>query len=110
MATNYKVLGQINPSANTMTNAYSVPSATETVISTITVCNQTGDNVSYSIAVVPNGVMPTADEHFIVRGGAVPAADAIGITLGITLDANDQIRCNTNSGSVSFNVFGSEVT
>lgn len=110
MATNYKVLGQINPTANTMTNAYSVPSATETVISTITVCNQTGDNVSYSIAVVPNGVTPTEDKHFIVRGGAVPAADAIGITLGMTLDADDQIRCNTNSSNVSFNIFGSEVS
>lgn len=109
MATNYKVLGQINPSANTMTIAYTVPSATETVISTITVCNQTGSNVSYSIAVVPNGVT-LDDKHFIVRGGAVPAADSIGITLGITLDADDEIRCNTNSGSVSFNVFGSEVT
>ena len=34
---------------------------------------------------MPNGITPTADKHFIVRGGAV-LCDSIGITLGIALD------------------------
>ena len=40
MATNYKVLGQSIPSATTATTLYTVPAATQAVVSTITVCNQ----------------------------------------------------------------------
>ncbi len=40
MATNYKVLGQSNPSATTATSLYTVPAATQAIVSTITVCNQ----------------------------------------------------------------------
>jgi len=39
MPTTYKVLGQINPSANTATTLYTVPSATQTVVPTITIAN-----------------------------------------------------------------------
>jgi hypothetical protein len=43
MPTTYKVLGQAAPTANTLTDVYTVPSATQAVISTITVCNQTAE-------------------------------------------------------------------
>ena len=109
MATTYKVLGQLNPTANTLSNVYTVPSATQAVISTITVCNQSASNATYSISVSNNGVADNAS-HYIIRGGVVPAADSIGITLGLTLDATDQVRCNTNSANISFNIFGSEIT
>ena len=109
MATTYKVLGQLNPTANTLSNVYTVPSATQAVISTITVCNQSASNASYSISVSNNGVADNAS-HYIIRGGVVPAADSIGITLGLTLDATYQVRCNTNSANISFNIFGSEIT
>ncbi len=56
MATTYKVLGQLNPAANTLSNVYTVPAATQAVISTITVCNQSASNASYSISVSNNGV------------------------------------------------------
>ena len=49
-------------------------------------------------------------KHYVIRGGVVPAADAIGITIGLTLDAADVIRANTNNAKISFNVFGSEVS
>ena len=109
MPTTYKVLGQLNPTANTLSNVYTVPSATQAVVSTITVCNQTASNVSYSIAVAPDGQADNV-RHYIIRGGVVPAADSIAMTLGITIDANDQIRANTNNNSVSFSIFGSEIT
>ena len=109
MPTNvYKVLGQLRPGANTLANVYTVPAANSAVLSSITVCNQTAVNASYSIAIAPDGEAAN-DKHFIVRGGTVPAADSIGITLGLTMDAADQVRCNTNTLNVSFSVFGSEV-
>jgi hypothetical protein len=109
MPTSYKILGQSNPTANTLTAVYTVPSSTQAVISTITVCNQSATNASYSIAVSNNGAADNASQY-IVRGGVVPAADSIGITLGITIDATDIVRCNTSSANVSFNIFGSEIT
>ena len=108
MATTYKILGQAAPTANTLTDVYTVPGATQSVISTITVCNQTATNASYSIAVAQNGAADS-NTQYIIRGGVVPAADSIGITLGITVDASDVIRANTNQANVSFNIFGSEV-
>ena len=109
MATTYKILGQAAPTANSLTDVYTVPSATQAVISTITVCNQTASNASYSISVAANGAAD-ANTQYIIRGGVVPAADSIGITLGITVDAADVIRANTNSANISFNIFGSEIT
>jgi hypothetical protein len=109
MPTTYKILGQAAPTANTLTAVYTVPSATQAVISTITVCNQTASNASYSISVAANGAAD-ANTQYIIRGGVVPAADSIGITLGITVDAADVIRANTNSANISFNIFGSEIT
>ena len=109
MAIVYKVLGQLKPGANTLADLYTVPGSTSAVLSSITVCNQTAANASYSIAIAPNGETAN-DKHFIVRGGVVPQADAVGITLGLTMDAADVVRCNTNTSNVSFNVFGSEVT
>ena len=44
MAQTYKRLGAIAPSANTQTNVYVVPAATEAVVSTITICNQNSSN------------------------------------------------------------------
>ena len=108
MPTTYKILGQAAPTANTLTDVYTVPSATQAVISTITVCNQTAANASYSISVAANGAADS-NTQYIIRGGVVPAADSIGITLGITLDAADVVRCNTNTSNVSFNIFGSEI-
>ena len=108
MATTYKILGQAAPTPNTLTDVYTVPSATQAVISTITVCNQTASNASYSMSVAQDGAADS-NTQYIIRGGVVPAADSIGITLGITVDASDVIRANTNQANVSFNIFGSEV-
>ena len=57
MATTYKVLGQSAPAAATPADLYTVPSATEAIISTINVVNThatTADAIR--IAVRPNGV------------------------------------------------------
>ena len=40
MAVTYKVLGQVAPNANTVSNVYTVPAATQAVISTIIVVNR----------------------------------------------------------------------
>lgn len=109
MPTTYKILGQAAPEGNTLTDVYTVPSATQAVISTITICNQNDTNASYSIAVAQDGAADS-NTQYVIRGGIVPAADGIALTLGITLDATDVVRANSSNSNVSFNIFGSEIT
>jgi hypothetical protein len=108
MATTYKVLAQVNPSATTATTAYTVPSATETVVSTITVANLSTSAVSYRIAVRPDGAT-LANQHYIAYDIALAANDTTALTLGITLNAADVITVYASSANLSFNVYGSEI-
>jgi len=108
MATTYKVLGQVAPSATTATTAYTVPSATQTVISTIVVTNRAASAGTYRIAVRPNGAT-LANEHYLAYDVAIAANDSTALTLGITIDASDVITVYASSANMSFNVFGSEI-
>jgi hypothetical protein len=108
MATAYKVLGQVNPSATTATTLYTVPSATQTVVSTISVCNQAGTAATFRIAVRPAGATLSA-EHYIVYGATVPASDSTMITVGLTLATTDVVTVYASSANLSFNAYGSEI-
>lgn len=109
MPTAYKVLGQSNPAATTLTTLYTVPSSTEAVVSTIAVCNQAGTSATYRIAVRPNGASISA-EHYIVYGATVAASDSVLLTLGVTLGDTDVISVYASSATVSFTAFGSEIS
>jgi hypothetical protein len=109
MPTIYKVLGQSAPAATTLTTLYTVPSATDTVVSTIAICNQAGTSATYRIAVRPAGAS-IANEHYIVYGATVAASDSVLLTLGITLDTTDVISVYASSATMSFSAFGSEIS
>jgi hypothetical protein len=109
MPTTYKVLGQVNPSATTNTTLYTVPSATQAVVSTISVCNQAGTAATFRIAIRIAGSAISAEEY-IVYGATVPASDSTFFTLGLTLAATDVITVYASSANVSFNAFGSEIS
>ena len=108
MAATYKVLGQVNPAATTATTAYTVPSATETVISTITICNTGGYPTTYRIAVRPNGES-LATKHYVVYDTSVAPQSTDTLTLGITLDATDVVTVYAGAATLAFNLYGSEI-
>lgn len=108
MATTYKVLAQSNPSATTNTDLYTVPSATSTVVSTITICNQSSSQGSYRIAVRPAGASIAA-QHYIAYDVPIQANDTTALTLGLTLAATDVITIYATTADLSFGLFGSEV-
>ena len=109
MATAYKVLGQLNPSATTETTLYTAPSSTSTVVSTLTICNQTSSAATYRIAVRPSADSSTAAKHWIVYGATVAASDTTALTLGITLATGDKLQVYASSANLSFSAFGSEI-
>lgn len=108
MATAYKVLGQSAPSATTATTLYTVPASTETVVSSITVCNR-GTAGSYRVAVRPDGAS-LANEHYVVYDAAIPANSTDTLTIGITINASDVVTVYASSANFSFSAFGSEIT
>jgi len=109
MAITYKVLGQSNPSATTATTLYTVPSSTSTVVSTLNVCNQAATAGTFRIAIRPGGESLVA-KHYISYDTSIPANDSITLTIGITLATTDVVTVYASSSTMSFNLFGSEIT
>jgi hypothetical protein len=109
MATAYKVLGQSAPAATTATALYTCPSATQTVISTISVCNRGSSSGTFRISVRPNGAT-LANQHYLAFDAAIAAKDTLFITVGATIDAADVLEVYASTADFSFNAFGSEIT
>jgi hypothetical protein len=105
----YKVLGQEAPAATTNTNVYTVPSATETVVSSIIVANRGNTDGTFRLAVRPDGDT-IADEHYIAYDTPILANDSITMTVGITMNAADVITAYCSSANMSINVFGTEIS
>jgi len=104
----YKVLGQINPTANTLTTIYTVPSGNSAVISTVAVCNQSSTATTFRLAVQPANAT-ISSKHYINFDTNLPANDTVALTLGMTLATTDVISANVPTGTVSITVFGSEI-
>ena len=109
MANAYKVLGQSDLPATTLTDVYTVPSATETVISTVILANRTASAETFRIAIRPNGAT-VSDEHYIAYDVPLAANDSTTLTLGITLDAADVLSVYASAVDMSVNVFGTEIS
>lgn len=108
MATTYKVLGQSNPSATTATSLYTTPAATQTIVSTVTVCNQSATAATYRIAVRVNGAALAASQY-IAYDVSLPGNASDTLTLGLTLGAADIVTIYSSSATMSFAAFGSEI-
>lgn len=108
MTTVYKVLGQSNPTANTMTTVYTVPAGNSAVVSSLVICNQASANANVDVAVCVANTTVTATQY-ITRTSNVIGYDTMILTLGITLAATDTIRVQSSNGNTSVAVFGSEI-
>ena len=109
MATTYKVLGQSAPSAATLTTLYTVPGATSAVVSTVTACNQSATATAIRIAVRPAGA-GIASSHYVAYDLPIGGNETITWTLGMTLATTDVLSVYATLATVSFNLFGVELT
>ena len=109
MAITYKVLGQSNPAANTNADLYTVPANTSSVCSTLVICNQAASAATFRVAVRPAGAS-IATQHYTSYDTNLNANDSITVTIGITLATTDVVTVRANTTTVSFNLFGSELT
>ena len=108
MATTYKVLGQSNPAATTATTLYTVPAATQAVVSSIVIANLTASAATFRIAVRVAGAT-LANSQYVAYDVTVGASDSTALTLGITLNATDVITVYASTANLTFTAFGSEI-
>lgn len=107
MASTYKVLGQVNPAATTLTTLYTVPSATQAVASTLSICNQ-GVSTTVRVAIRPAGAV-IDPKHYIVYDTVLSQSDSLFLTIGVSLGTTDVVSVYSGTSTVSFNLYGTEV-
>jgi hypothetical protein len=105
----YRVLGQSNPSANTDTTLYTVPSATQAVVSTLSIANISATSTTFRVAVRPAGAT-LANSHYIAFDAPLLGNDSIHLSLGVSLAATDVVTVRAGTANVAFSLFGSEIT
>ena len=107
MASTFKVLGQSNPDATTLTDCYVVPEGKQAVVSSIIVANR-GASTTFRIAISVNG---DADDpkQYIAYDTAIVLRDIVDFTIGATLSEGDVVRVYATNATLSFNVFGEEI-
>jgi bifunctional ADP-heptose synthase (sugar kinase/adenylyltransferase) len=111
MPTAYKVLGRKQAAATTEETLYTVPAATEAVVSTITVANLTSSDKTYRIAVKPASTSTLALEHYVAYDITVGASDTTALTLGLSLAAGNSVSVYASAAtSVVFTAFGTEIS
>lgn len=110
MPTVYKVLGQSAPADTNNANVYTVPSATNAVISTVVIANTSNVTATARIFVRPDGAT-AATSNAIMYDTSFPGKSSTALTLGITLDAADVITVRSGTANaLTFSVFGSEIS
>lgn len=109
MADTLKVLAQVDPTAATLTDAYTVPASTSVASSSIVVANRSATPTTFRISVAVAGAAD-ANKQYIAYDVALGANAVVTLVIGITLAATDKIRVYATLATVSFNIFGVEVT
>jgi hypothetical protein len=108
MPTNYKILAQAT-SATADTAFYTVPAATETVVSTFAICNRGTAAATYRINTRIDGTA-TANANYLAFDAPIGGNDTVALTLGISLNASDQISVMASNTNLTFQAFGAEIT
>jgi hypothetical protein len=110
MATAYKyaqVQGTVDTS--TFSTLYETPSATEAVISSLVITNQSSSAITVRIGMDATAGTPSASE-FLVYDAAIAGNDTVALTLGVTMDAEKFIRVSSSADTCNFTAFLSEIS
>ena len=118
--TAYRILGQIAPTQNTLTNVYVTGATANGIINTIYLCNQSSANANVDVVVRPiNETL--ANKHYILQNQRIDAADTLILNLNITMNSAVILAANASgrageannqlsASNVSISAFGTEIT
>ena len=105
----YKILGQSSPSATTETDLYTVPSATSTVCSSLSICNRGSSQTTFRISISAAGAA-TSNKDYLYYDVTLAGNDTFIATIGVTLATTDKIRVYSGNSNLSFQVWGTEIS
>ena len=109
MATARKNLGQAALSSTTLTDVYTVPSATSAVVSSISVANRGNTATTYRLSHALAGAADATKQYF-AYDEAIAANSSITRTFGICCAATDVIRAYAGNANLSVNLWGEETS
>jgi len=109
MAEALKVLGQVSPAATTLTTLYTVPANTRTAASSVVVANRSATATSFRISIAVGGAADD-NKQYLYYDTPIAGNDTFVATIGISLAAGDVVRVYATLATLSFNLFGIEVT
>lgn len=107
MAVDYRVLGQVAPSATTETLLYTTGAASA-VASSLIVCNRGGTQTSFRVSISQLGVA-TTNKDYIYYDLLIGGNDTFIATIGVTLTSGDVVRVYAGNGNLSFSLYGSQI-
>ena len=98
---------QLAPAATTLSDLYTVPGATSTVLSSIIVCNRSATPTTFRIAqrLLGASIVDAAYTHYDT---AIGANATVAFPVGQTLNATDVISVYAGAATLSFSLFGQE--
>ena len=105
----YKILGQSSPSATTETTLYTVPSSKSAVASSISICNRGSGQTTFRVSISQGG-SATANKDYLYYDVVLAGNDTFIATIGITLATTDVVRVYSGNTSLSFQLFGTEIS
>jgi len=103
--TPYKILGQIVGVANTNSNVYVVPAATNTVVNLISICNGTPNSILIDLVARPS-TEALATKHYILKSLTIPAADTLVLDTGVALQTSAILSANVTGANATSSAAG----
>jgi hypothetical protein len=109
MADALRVLGQAAPAATTLVDLLTLAAGKSATISSVVVCNRGATTATFRLSVAIAGAADTPAQY-LYYDLPLLGTDTFIATIGITMAATDKLRAYASNASLSFNVFGVEVS
>jgi hypothetical protein len=110
--TTYSILGQATPSGSNAT-LYASPAATQTIMSTIAICNTTSTASTATVYVCKatgNTPASASTANALIYQMPISANSTQTLTIGLTLTSYDTVYVSTGTAnSLTFHAFGSQI-
>lgn len=103
-----KTLGQTMPGAATDSVIYTVPAATDTVVSSIVIAETNGAAATFKITIDPAGGSVTTAAKSVAWNVNLSANEVMILKLGATLAAATKVIVQASTANVTFSMFGQE--
>lgn len=102
-------MAQSNPSAATLTDAYTVAASTQVVLSSITIANRSATATSFRLSIAANGAADN-NNQYLYYDVSILGNETFVATIGATMDAADVVRVYATLATLTFTLFGVEIT